>query len=342
MKKYGVGMIGIGWVAGAHAIAILKNPNLKISALVSRRKESCEALKKSLCLDCDILDSYDDLVKHKDVDIIDICTPNVMHCEEIVRAAQAGKHMIIEKPICMNLKELQEELDAIRKAKVKTQTGFSSRWNPHILSIESIIQKGGFGDIFFTEVDYFHEIGPWWSGYNWAANTVKGGPSASLVAGCHAVDLTRMFAGSEASEVFAYGTFGHRKDYEYYPTYAAVIKFENGKIGKTGNSFENECPYVMNIVIHGSKGAVFNEKFFTKEIFAGQEDWQVFKSTMLESGDVMHHSFKGMVDDLVDAILNDGQTKNNIVSSAKSHELCLAIDKSMETGQKVKLPLLKW
>lgn len=174
------------------------------------------------------------------------------------------------------------------------------------------------------------------------ANTIKGGPSATLVAGCHAVDLTRYFAGSEAAEVFAYGTFGHRKDYEYPPTYTAVIKFENGKIGKTGNSFENECPYVMNILLHGSKGSVINEKFFTKEWFPGQEEWQIFKMTMLDSGDVKHHPFQGMIDDLVDALLNDTETVNNIESSAKSHELCLAIDKSIATGEKVKLPILKW
>lgn len=342
MKKYGVGIMGIGWVAGAHASSMLKNPHLKISALVSRRKESCEALKKRFGLDCDILDSFDDLIKHKDVDIIDITTPNAMHYDEVLKSASAGKHIIIEKPICMDLKELQGELDAIRKAKVKTQTGFASRWNPHIESIKNMIAKGGLGDIFFTEVDYYHEIGPWWSGYNWGANTIKGGPSATLVAGCHAVDLTRLLAGSEAAEVFAYGTFGHRKDYEYPPTYASVIKFANGKIGKTGNSFENECPYVMNIVLHGSKGAVFNEKFFTKEWFPGQEDWQEYKSTMLDSGDVEHHAFKGMVDDLVEAIINDKETVNNIESSAKSHELCLAIDKSIDTGQIVKLPLIKW
>jgi predicted dehydrogenase len=342
MKKIGVGIMGIGWVAGAHATAMLKNPHYEIKALVSRRKETCEALKKEHDLDCDILDSYNDLLKHKDVDLIDITTPNVMHHEEVLKAAEAGKHMIIEKPICMNKKELQEELEAVRKAKVKTQTGFASRWNPHIVSVKNMIDKGGLGDIFFTEVDYYHEIGPWWSGYNWGANTLKGGPSASLAAGCHAVDLTRFFAGSEAVEVFAFGTFGHRKDYEYPVTYAAVIKFENGKIGKTGNSFENECPYVMNIILHGSKGAVFNEKFFSKEWFPGQEEWQEFKSTMLESGDVKHHPFKGMVDDLADAIINDKETENNIESSAKSHELCLAIDESIATGKKVQLPLIKW
>lgn len=92
----------------------------------------------------------------------------------------------------------------------------------------------------------------WAAGGAGGANTKKGGPSASLLAGCHAVDLLYYFGG-DVAEVFAYGTFGHRKDYEYVPTYAAVMRFTSGKIGKTGCSFGNECPYVVNIVLDGDK-----------------------------------------------------------------------------------------
>ena len=145
--------------------------------------------------------------------------------------------------------------------------------------------------------------------------------------------------GGEVEEVFAYGTFGHRQDYEYEPTYAAVVKFKNGKIGKTGCSFENECPYVMNIVLHGSRGSVLNEKFYAKDWFPGQEGWQQFNSTFLDSGDVAHHPFQGMVDDLATALLEDKEATANIREAYRSHEICLAIDRSIETGQVVKLPL---
>ena len=338
MKTYGVGVYGIGWVAGAHIDAMLQNPQLKIAALGSRRKESAEKKNEEIGGKAKIVTSFEEMLKMDDVDIIDITTPNVLHAEETIAAAEAGKHVIIEKPIAMNFKELVAIKKAIKKAGIKSQAGFASRWNPHIESLRGMIDKGGLGDLFFVEVDYYHEIGPWWSGYNWGANTRKGGPSATLAAGCHAVDLLRYFGG-DVKEVFAYGCFGHRKDYEYEPTYVAVVQFENGKIGKTGNSFENECPYVMNIILHGSKGSVFNEKFYSKEWFPGQETWQTFSSEMLESGDVKHHPFKGMMDDLVDVLNNGGECRNGIDSAYKSHELCLAIDRSIETGEKIPIPL---
>ncbi len=338
MKTYGVGIFGIGWVAGEHIKAYVQNPNMKVVALASRHRASAQSAKATLGLDCDVLDTYDELVRRDDIDIIDICSPNILHAEEAIAAVEAGKHVVIEKPIGMDLAELEAIRNATEKAKVNSQVGFVSRWNPHVQSIRNMIDKGGLGELYYVEVDYYHEIGPWWSGWNWGASTKKGGPSASLVAGCHAVDLLYHFGG-DVEEVFAYGTFGHRQDYEYEPTYAAVVKFKNGKIGKTGCSFENECPYVMNIVLHGSRGSVLNEKFYAKDWFPGQEGWQQFNSTFLDSGDVAHHPFQGMVDDLATALLDGKDATANIQEAYRSHEGCLGIDRSIETGQVVKLPL---
>lgn len=338
MKTYGVGVFGIGWVAGEHIKAYIHNPHMKVVALASRNRESAQAKKDELGLDCDILDDYESLLEREDINIIDICSPNFLHAQEAVSAVSANKHVVIEKPIAMNFNELKAVKDAIVKAGVKSQAGFVCRWNSHIQSIRSMIDKGGLGEVFYVEVDYYHEIGPRWSGWKWGANRRENGPTASLVAGCHAVDLLYYFGG-QVDEVFAYGTFGHRKDYEYEPTYAAVVKFKNGKIGKTGCSFENECPYVMNIIIHGSKGSVLNEKFYTKEWYPGQQGWQDFNVILLDSGDVTHHPFQDMVDDLAEALLNDKETTANIHEAYKTHEICLAIDRSIETGQVIKLPL---
>jgi predicted dehydrogenase len=339
MKTYGVGVFGIGWVAAEHIKAFVNNPHTRVKALASRRKESAQAAKDQLGLDCEILPAFDDLIQRDDIDVIDVCSPNALHAEEAIAAAEAGKHVVIEKPIAMNLAELKAVTQAVVAANVKSQVGFISRWNPHVRSIRSMIEKGALGDIYFVEVDYYHEIGPWWSGWKWGPNTRAGGPSASLLAGCHAVDLMSHLAGSDVAEVFAYGTFGHRQDYEFEPTYAAVAKLKNGKIAKTGCSFENECPYVMNILLHGSKGSVINEKFYSKEWFPGQQGWQRFESELLDSGDVAHHPFQAMIDDLADALVHDSETLGNIHEAYRSHEICLAIDRSIETGQVVKLPL---
>jgi predicted dehydrogenase len=278
------------------------------------------------------------LLRRDDVDIVDICTPNALHAEEIIAAAEAGKHIIIEKPAVMNLHELELVRDAVKKAGVKTQTCFELRWNPHVQSLRSMIDRGGLGKLFYVEVDYYHEIGPWWHGYTWGCNTRAGGPSATLVAGCHAVDLLRYYGG-DVTEVIAFGAKGHRADYEYEPTYSALVKFASGAIGKTGCSFEVESPYVMNQILHGSGGSVYNEKFYSKPWFAGQAGWQTFNTIMLDSGDVRHHPYQPMMADMVEALNTDRSPWNDIDESYCSHMLCLAIDRSIATGEIVKLPL---
>jgi predicted dehydrogenase len=338
-RMYGIGVYGIGWAAGAHITAWLANPKVRIVALGSRNRQSAQARKDEHSLsDCAVVDSFEEMLKRKDVDIVDICTPNALHAGEAAAAAAAGKHLVIEKPIAMNLTELRMVRDAVVKAGVKTQSCLESRWNPHVQGLRAMIDKGGLGKPFYVQVDYYHEIGDWWHGYTWGCNTRAGGPSATLVASCHAVDLMRYFGG-EISEVMAYGCKGHRSDYEYDPTYAATVKFANGTIGKTGTSFEVESPYVMNIVLHGSSGSVYNEKFYTKEWFSGQTGWQTFNTVFLESGDVKHHPYKGMIDEFIDSLETGRECQNNIQSAYRSHEVCLAIDRSLDTGRIVALPL---
>ncbi|MGM0366488.1 MAG: Gfo/Idh/MocA family protein [Actinomycetota bacterium] len=342
-KKLGVGIFGIGWVAGEHLKAYMNNPRCEIKALASRRRESAEAKKAELNLDCDILDSYDDLLEREDIDIISMCSPNFLRAEEIVKACEAGKHFFAEKPICHSLEELEKIRDAYKRARdkfnIKTIVGFVVEYYAQFLSIKSLIGKGGLGDIFFVETDYWHELGPWWHGWTWGAYTKKGGASTALLGGCHSIGAL-MRIGGDVEEVHAYNTWGHRKEYEYAPTYTSVLKFKNGAVGKTGGSFEIESPYVFNIIIHGSKGSIINEKFYTKEIFTGQEGYQTFNCTLIDSGEVSHHPFSAVVDALVDDIDSDKDSLIRLDFAIKVHELALAIDISAETGKPVKLPIL--
>jgi predicted dehydrogenase len=341
--KYGVGIFGIGWVAGEHIKAYLNNPRCEIVALASRRRESAESKKAELNLDCDILDTYDDLIARDDIDIISMCSPNFLRAEEIVKACEAGKHFFAEKPVAHSLDELKAIQTAYEKARkkhdIKTICGFSILYYNQYLCIESMIEKGALGDIFLVETDYWHELGPWWHGWTWGCYTKKGGPSTSLLGGVHAVSAL-LKIGGDVDEIYALETCGHRKEYEYAPTYTSVIKFKNGAIGKTGGSFEIESPYYFNIIVHGSKGSILNDKFFTKEVFAGQEGYQDFNCTLMNSGEVSHHPFSAIVDAFVEDIEHNVDSKLRLEFTIKVHEVCLAIDTSAATGKVIKLPLL--
>ena len=341
--KLGVGVFGLGWVAGEHINAYLANPKCEIRALASRKKETAEKKKKELGIGCDVVGSYDELISRDDIDIVSLCSPNFLRAEEIIKACKAGKHIYAEKPMVHTLDQLKAVKNAYDEAKkkynLKSVVGLVVNFVPHFLSIKSLIEKGGLGKLFYVETDYWHEIGPWWSGWAWGANTKAGGASTPLLAGVHALGIL-MSIGGDISEVTAYKTFGHRKDYEYEPTYTSIVKFTNGAIGKTGGSFEIECPYHFGIMIHGSKGSVINEKFYTKEFFAGQEGFQTFNCALADSGDVTHHPFRDVINAFVEDIETGKDSGISLDFGIKVHELAIAIDISAEKGAPVKLPLL--
>jgi UDP-N-acetyl-2-amino-2-deoxyglucuronate dehydrogenase len=340
MTKFKAGVVGIGDVAKEYIKSLNANPLAEVTAVVGRDQEKTKNKISEWDLSCQVLPSLEELLSREDIDIIAITCPHQLHNKTAIAAAKAGKHILCEKPIGMNISELHALKDAVNKASVAFQSGLVLRWNPFIENLKNLADQGHFGNIFYMEADYCHELGPWWNGFSWGGQNKSGGPSASLVAGIHAVDLLRFICG-EVQEVQAYGTWGHRKDFGYAPTYVAILKFANGAVGKTSCSFEIESPYDMNFIVHGSKGSIRNNDFFLKGLFPGQSGWQKFNTIMPDSGAVSHHPFKHLVDDFLSALDSNQQPMLNIDEMFKTHELCLALDASIESGKPVSLPLSK-
>lgn len=339
MKKYKVGIYGVGDVATEYMKAFNNNPLSEVVIAVDKDKIKTEKKITAMGLSCEVDTDYDKMIKRKDVDIIVLSGPHFLHAKEAIKAANAGKHILSEKPLGMDFKEVAEVYSAIKNARVQFQNSFVGEWYPYILNVKKLISDGLLGKVFYLEADYMHNLDHWTTAWAWGVNKRSGGPSAPLIGGIHTIDIIRVIGG-EPIEVFAYQTWGHIKEYEYAPTYVAIIKFKDGVIGKTACSYEITAPYHTNFCFYGSKGTIRNEKFFLKETFPGQTDWQQFETVFVDNRLVSHHPFQPAIDDFIKAIA-DNKHKNigNIEQTYKTHELCYAIEKSMETGKIVKLPL---
>lgn len=341
MEKLGIGIVGPGWVSGEHIAAYMNNPQTEVVALCGRDEGRTKAKAQEASVECAIYTDYEEMLKRDDLNIVSICTPNDLHVEEGIMAAQAGKHMLIEKPIALDLEGLEKLRDAVREAGVKTVVGFVLRWNPLFEIIKPLIEDDAIGKIFYGEVDYYHGIGPWYKQYEWNVKKSVGG-SSLLSAGCHAVDGLRWFIDGEAVEVTAYSTRSNSENfqYEYDPTMVTIIKFQSGAIGKVTSSLECVQPYVFNINLLGDKGAIRNNRLYSKSKMPGQTDFATIPTILPDSGDVTHHPFQGEVDHLVDCILNDEESFVNVEYGVKVHEICLAAEISAQESRSVKLPLL--
>lgn len=338
-RQLGVGVIGLGWVAGEHIKAYQQNPQCEIVALASHSRERAEAVRQSYSLaKAQVYTDYQQLLHDPRVDIVSICSMNHEHVEQGVAAAGAGKHVLVEKPAALDLPGLRRLERAIKQAGVKCQVGFELHWSPYFQSIHTMINAGFFGDLYYVECDYFSgNWEAWYPGYDWVKTKEKGG-SALPAAGCHAVDAIRQFACAEAIEVFAYaGNFTQVMEWD--PTILTVIRFANGAIGKVACVLEGNVKYTFNVRLHGAKGTLVNDQFRSTYLDPGLEGWARFPTTLPDTPEVTHHPFPGEIDDLVNAILHDTEPLVNMREATKTHEIVLAAEQSAREGRPVKLPL---
>src|SRR5437899_8141502 len=234
MKKYNVGIIGHGWVATAHIPAINATSLGQVTAIYSSRKLDSAELSAKYGTTITAYDDLDEMLANPDIHVVSVCSYPYDHARQVIAAARAGKHLIIEKPLCLSLKDLRAMQKAVQQAKVKTCVCFECRFSSQFLATRAVIDQGLLGKLHYGEVDYYHGIGPWYGQFRWNTKRKDGG-SSLLTAGCHALDALLLCMGNEVVEVTSYDTKSRSKifqSYEYTTTSVTILKFKNGSVGK--------------------------------------------------------------------------------------------------------------
>ena len=360
-KRLGVLIHGAGWVSTQHIAAFAANPHTRVVAISSRKLTSCQKRAEEAGLtNVAFYDDYEKALAHEGVDIVSVCTPQHLHCENVVAAAEAGKHIAIEKPIANSPGELRQMRDAVRKAGVRTVVSFVLRWNPLFESIKALIADDALGNVFYVETDYEHDIGSWWTGYD-DARKKSTGISAMLVGGCHALDAARWFAGrgryeaARVTEVFAYcggwrkgadtefnylaNQFQHTdKPLEYDGLEVCLLKFDTGAIGKVSVNSDCVMPYTFPIEVFGDRGSIRDNRIWSHK-FPGQKGWVELPTILPDSADVSHHPFQGEIDHFVECIREGKESHCNLDDAVNTHEVAFACLRCYETKAPVQLPL---
>jgi len=337
-KKLGVAIHGAGAVARAHVDSWKRNPYVEVVSISSRSQESARRLAEAAGLECAIHDNYDEVLHDRNVDIVNLSGPNHVHAEQGIAAAEAGKHLLVEKPMALSVEQNRALRDAVDRAGVKSIVSFVLRWNPLVEIIRQQLGEKAIGELFYAEVDYWHGIGPSHHAFGWYAKQETGG-SAMLLAGCHALDALRWFVGDQIVEVSAMGN-NQKGHYDYDANVVANIKFQKGIVAKCSVLLDCAMPYNFNIDLAGTEGAIRNNRLWAPKRFPGQTDWAVIPTILPDSADVHHHPFDAQINHFVDCIREDRESHCNVADAFHTHELCLAIDRSLaEGGRTVRLPL---
>src|SRR5262252_4506685 len=252
--KLGVAVCGIGWCASQHIAAFLRNPRTEITWLCARDAERARATlaRYGIALPgARITTKYDDILDASDVDIVSIATPNHLHATEAAAAAQAGKHLLLEKPTGLDAAELVLIRDAVRRAGVRTIVSFELRYNPFLKFARWLRAEGWLGEIRFARTQYLSRVTDWYSGWAWV-RTKASGRSHLLAAGCHAVDALRYCSGLEPQEVSAYHT-RFTDGYEWPTSIIANMTLPGSALGHVSSSTDFMLPYTFLVELMGDR-----------------------------------------------------------------------------------------
>lgn len=341
MKKYNVGIIGYGWVAGAHIAAINATSSARVGAVYSSRELDSAQLSLKHGGEIKAFRSLKKMLADPEIDVVSVCSYPYDHSEQVIAAARAGKHLIIEKPLCLSLKDLRAMQKAVKAARVKTCVCFECRYSSQFQATKAIIDEGLLGKLHYGEVDYYHGIGPWYGQFRWNTRKDAGG-SSLLTAGCHALDALLLCMDSPVTEVTSYDTRSHSKifkPYEYTTTSVTILKFKNGSIGKCAAVVDCLQPYYFHTHLVGSEGSLLDNKFHSQKLAGlNRHAWSAVSMKMLDSGDVSDHPYQTQFQAFFDALAAGKEMPlTSLADAAVSHEVIFAADRSAAEGKTIRL-----
>ena len=343
MKTYRVGIVGLGWVAGAHISSFKELPGFEPVAVMTRRDLSSADLEKQYGVPLKVYNNYEKFLADPEIDMVDICTPHPFHAEQTVLAAEAGKDLIIEKPISLNFEDSVRMLRAVEKHGVRTSVCFEARFISVARAMKSAVDQGLLGDVYYAECDYFHGIGPWYKQFEWNVKRDMGG-SSLLTAGCHSLDMLLWLTGGHVEEVYSMSTANPHpayEPYEYDTTSVTLLRFSDGRtLGKVASVTDCMQPYVFNMNLVGSHGTFKNNLLHSKKL-DGLQGWATMDVQLVDSGDVAHHPYREQFAYYYDCLENARTPHNDLRSAFETHRVIFAADRSAETGKPVMLSEFK-
>jgi predicted dehydrogenase len=289
----GVGMLGYAFMGKAHTNAYKKLNYIytpppayaKLVAIAGRNKERVEAAAQRYGYEKAVTD-WHDLLSDPAIQVFDNSAPNNLHAEPTIAAAQAGKHVICEKPLGRDAAEAKRMWEAAEKAGVVHMCAFNYRFVPAIRLARDLIQSGRLGRIYHFRAQYLQEwiMDPDFS-MVWRLDALTAGSGALGDLGTHIIDLARFLVGEPASVSGLTTTFikerpsetGGKAPVTVDDAFLALLTFQNGAIGTLeATRFAKGRKNHQVIEINGEKGSLaFNlERLNELEVYLPEEETQ--------------------------------------------------------------------
>jgi len=250
-----VGVIGAGRIGTLHAQHLAHRiPQARLLAVSDVIPEAAARCATRFAVPHMSID-YREILDNDDIEAVVICSSTDTHAQMIEEAAEAGKHVFCEKPIALDLAQIDLALAAARRAGVKLQIGFNRRFDPSFKRVREVVAEGGIGTPHILRITSRDPAPPPISYVR-----VSGGMFLDMT--IHDFDMARYLIGSEVEEVYATGAvrvdpaIGEAGDID---TAVITLRFANGVLGTIDNSRQAVYGYDQRVEVFGSGGVVVAE-----------------------------------------------------------------------------------
>lgn len=229
-EKFGFGIIGAGVISEYHARAIEAHPDAQVVAVSDVVRASAE--KFAAAHSCEIINDWQEMIRRNDIDAICVCSPSGLHAAHSIAAANAGKHVLVEKSMAINIRDGVDMIHAARDNDVKLGVIFQKRTEEAPNLIRKAIADGVFGRMVFGDaaIKYWRNQA-YYDSADWRGTWAQEGGGSTMTQGIHGIDLLLYMMGA-VEKVYAWmDTVAHTR-IEVEDILLSLVKFKNGAYGR--------------------------------------------------------------------------------------------------------------
>ena len=343
-----VGLIGTGWIAQHHIAGYKRSGKAEIVAVSDAKEDVARQFMASHGLNCQYYPKYQDLLANSAVQAVSICVPNKYHSEVTVAAANAGKHIMAEKPFVTSPEEAVRSYQAIQKNGVKCAVGYHRRFNPLYQEAVRLREEGKLGKLFFIQSDYIHNLPDELPIWDWIDKKALN-PSLFHAGGGHCVDLIRYIMNDEIVECIAYVSNLNYPSCETEAETVALYRFKGGQIGKVMSLvLKPVASFAFNLEVYGTKGTLRNNRLMLDSMPnfndpANIDHEIIYPNWLPNNTPGITEPWDVEVSEFVNWVLgaSDGKVLCKAKDAIRVAEACWAAVISSAEGRPVKLPLVE-
>lgn len=342
-----VAIVGTGNISASHIQGYLTFPDrVKIVALVDIYPEKAEEKKRIHGMDADVYDDHLKILGRDDIDLIDVCTPPYVHAQIAIHALNAGKHVLVEKPMAASLEECDAMIAAAEKNGKLLSVVAQNRFQNAVMNLKKTIDSGLAGEVVHAQVDSF-----WWRGHCyydlwWRGTWEKEGGGCTLNHAVHHIDMLGWMMGLP-EEIQAIMSNTSHDNAEVEDLSVAVMRYGSGALAQVTSSVVHHGEE-QQVILQGRKARI-------------SAPWKVYASQSKDNGFPVrdeqteqnleafyrslplnpHQGHTAQIDDVLTALETGSRVLIGGVDGRQSLELITAIYKAAITRQVVTLPMGK-